>query len=122
MGHIQRADAATSGLADFVAAGAVNLVAGMSQSLYWTNMLVRSTDVGHVNVAEAKAHLSELVARAEAGETIQISRRGKPVAQLTSLTPARAPIDVAALRALTDSMPDCGVDSTVLTMRDEARY
>jgi hypothetical protein len=44
------------------------------------------------------------------------------VVQLTSLTPPWAPIDVAAMRALTDSMPDCGVDSTVLTMRDEARY
>jgi prevent-host-death family protein len=87
-----------------------------------TNMLVRRTAMGRVNLAEVKAHLSELVARAEAGESIQISRRGKPVAQLTSLTPPRTPIDVAAMRALTDSMPDCGVDSTVLTMRDETRY
>jgi prevent-host-death family protein len=78
--------------------------------------------MSHINLAEAKAHLSELVARVEAGEVIQISRRGKPVAQLTSLTPSREPIDVAAMRALTDSMPDCGVDSVVLTMRDEARY
>jgi prevent-host-death family protein len=78
--------------------------------------------MSHVDLAEAKAHLSEFVARAEAGEAIQISRRGKPVAQLTSLTTPRKPIDVAALRALTDSMPDCGVDSIVLTMRDEARY
>jgi prevent-host-death family protein len=78
--------------------------------------------MSHVTLAKAKAHLSELVARAEAGEAIQISRRGKPVALLTSLTPPRKPIDVAAMRALTDSMPDCGVDSVVLTMRDEARY
>jgi prevent-host-death family protein len=86
------------------------------------NILVRRTVMGRVNLAEAKAHLSELVARAETGESIQISRRGKPVAQLTSLTPPRQPIDVAAMRALTESMPDCGVDSTVLTMRDETRY
>jgi prevent-host-death family protein len=78
--------------------------------------------VSHVNLAEAKAHLSELVARAEAGEAIQISRRGKPVAQLTSLAPPREPIDVAAMRALTNSMPDSGVDSVVLAMRDEERY
>ena len=41
--------------------------------------------MGQVNPAAAKAELSALVARAEAGEAIQISRRGKPVAQLTSL-------------------------------------
>lgn len=39
--------------------------------------------MGQVNIAEAKAHLSDLVARAEAGETTQISRRGKPVAQIS---------------------------------------
>ncbi len=78
--------------------------------------------MGHVNLAEAKAHLSELVARAEAGESIQISRRGKPVAQLTSLSPPRKPLDVAAMRALVESMPKSDAESVVLTMRDEARY
>jgi prevent-host-death family protein len=32
--------------------------------------------------AEAKAHFSELLARAEAGEEIMIHRHGKPVAKL----------------------------------------
>jgi prevent-host-death family protein len=76
----------------------------------------------HVDLAKARAHLRELVARAESGEANQISRHGNPVAQLTSLTLPRKPIDVAAMRALTRSMPDCGVDGVVLTMRDEARY
>jgi hypothetical protein len=31
-----------------------------------------------VNLAEAKAHLSELVDRVEAGDSIDITRRGKP--------------------------------------------
>lgn len=35
-----------------------------------------------INLAEAKAHLSELVARAERGEHIEIMRRGKAVARL----------------------------------------
>lgn len=35
-----------------------------------------------VNVYEAKASLSRLVAAAETGETIVIARNGKPVAQL----------------------------------------
>jgi len=55
--------------------------------------------MAHVNLAEAKALLSELVARAEAGESRQISRRGKPVALLSGLTPPRKPLDVAAMRA-----------------------
>ena len=36
-----------------------------------------------VNVHEAKTHLSRLLARVEAGETIVISRAGEPVAVLS---------------------------------------
>jgi len=35
-----------------------------------------------VNIADAKAHLSRLVARVERGERIVIARAGKPVAEL----------------------------------------
>ncbi len=35
-----------------------------------------------INVAEAKAKLSELLARVEAGEEIIIARAGKPIARL----------------------------------------
>lgn len=35
-----------------------------------------------VPIAEAKAHLSSLLQRVEAGEEIVIARRGKPVARL----------------------------------------
>ncbi|OQW57468.1 MAG: hypothetical protein A4S17_04470 [Proteobacteria bacterium HN_bin10] len=38
-----------------------------------------------MNIAEAKAKLSELVARAEAGEEVVIARDGKPVIALTPL-------------------------------------
>jgi prevent-host-death family protein len=41
-----------------------------------------------LNVAEAKAKLSELIARAEAGEEVLIARAGKPV---VALTPAPKP-------------------------------
>lgn len=36
----------------------------------------------HVNMHEAKSRLSELVRRVEAGETVTIGRRGRPVAHL----------------------------------------
>lgn len=35
-----------------------------------------------VNIHQAKTHLSKLLARVEAGETIVIARAGKPVAEL----------------------------------------
>jgi prevent-host-death family protein len=38
-----------------------------------------------VNVAEAKAHLPELIERAANGETIVLSRHGKPRARLVPL-------------------------------------
>lgn len=52
-----------------------------------------------LNVHEAKARLSELLDRAERGETVVIARRNKPVAELRPLTPApgkmRRPIGLA---------------------------
>lgn len=38
-----------------------------------------------VNIHEAKTHLSRLLARVQAGETIVIARAGKPVAQLVPI-------------------------------------
>lgn len=76
-----------------------------------------------VNLADAKAHLSELVDRAEAGDSIEIARRGKPVAMLTSLPKARRRIDLAELRALTSTMSrpqEAG--GLVRAMRDADRY
>ena len=77
-----------------------------------------------VPLAEAKAHLSELVARAAAGDLVRITRRGRPVAQLTAISEERVPVDVAALRALTAGsapQPESAGDF-VRRMRDEDRY
>ena len=41
----------------------------------------------HMNIAKAKARLSELVALAESGEDVVISRGGKPVVRLNPVTP-----------------------------------
>ena len=57
-----------------------------------------------VNLAEAKARLSELVGRAEAGEDIRISRRGKPAVKLVPVAP-KEPFDWDALKAFTDTLP-----------------
>lgn len=42
-----------------------------------------------VNVHEAKTHLSRLLERVEAGETIVIARAGTPVARLVSVEAAQ---------------------------------
>ena len=77
-----------------------------------------------VNLADAKARLSELVDRAAAGDTVRIMRRGKPVAQITAIKTRRKSIDLAALRAMTDSMPRQRESARdfVRRLRDEDRY
>jgi len=76
-----------------------------------------------ISLAEAKAHLSELIDRVEAGETIDITRRGKPVARLVA-PDRRKPIDLAALQALTAEMPwsSESAGDFVRSMRDSDRY
>lgn len=56
-----------------------------------------------VTLAEAKAHLSELLKQIEAGEEVVITRRGQPVARLVGLEkPKKA---VGSLAAFRRSMP-----------------
>jgi prevent-host-death family protein len=77
-----------------------------------------------INLADAKAHLSELVDRVEAGDSISITRRGRAVAQLTSVTRPRARVNAAQLQALTATMPAQAESAAdlVRTMRDDDRY
>ena len=77
-----------------------------------------------VTVAEAKAHLSELIERAERGEPIQITRRGKLVARLTGVERRVKPIDLGMLRTVTGSQPIQlePARSWLRTVRDEERY
>ena len=77
-----------------------------------------------VNLADAKARLSELVERAAAGHPVRIIRRGKPVAQITAVGTPRKRIDPSALRALTDAMPRQPEPTRDLIrrMRDGGRY
>jgi prevent-host-death family protein len=80
--------------------------------------------VDPVNLADAKAHLSELVDRVEAGESIDITRRGKAVARLTAVSRPRKRVDKARLVALTASLSSAAASSAdlVRSMRDEDRY
>jgi prevent-host-death family protein len=76
------------------------------------------------SLAEAKARLSELVTRAVEGETVQITRRGKPVAQITAIEPPRQPIDLEALKAIRrlSHKQKESAGAFMRRMRDEERY
>jgi prevent-host-death family protein len=78
----------------------------------------------NISLAEAKAHLSELIEQVSNGDEFTITKRGKPVAQLTPILPKRKPIDFEALRRLTDSMPlqDQPAGEFMREMRDDYRY
>jgi prevent-host-death family protein len=82
-------------------------------------IIARGYDMDTISLADAKAHLSELIDRVEAGETIIIVRRGKPVAQLTAVARPRKRVD-----ALTETVPPQPQDaaSLVRSMRDGDRY
>lgn len=60
-----------------------------------------------INLADAKARLSEIVDRVEAGESIEIVRRGRPAARLVPASKKRElkPIDFEALRKLHEALP-----------------
>ena len=77
-----------------------------------------------INLADAKAHLSELVDRVAAGDSIEIMRRGKPIAKLSAATTPRKAIALSSLQQLTATMPPATSDAATLVraMRDEDRY
>jgi prevent-host-death family protein len=77
-----------------------------------------------VTVAKAKAHLSELVERAAKGETVCITRRGRPVAKIAPLAEPKKPVDVAMLRAITKDMSGQGetAGEFMRRLRDAERY
>jgi prevent-host-death family protein len=77
-----------------------------------------------ISLADAKAHLSELIDQVEGGASITITRRGKAVAQLTAVKQARKPVDATQLRSLSATMAPqspCAAD-LVRSMRDGDRY
>jgi prevent-host-death family protein len=77
-----------------------------------------------VSIAEAKAHFSELVERAESGETVRITRRGKPVARIVPEKQKKRRITLQEMRELTDKMREQPESAGVFMrrIRNESRY
>ncbi len=76
------------------------------------------------SLADAKARLSELIDKVEAGETVEITRRGKTVAKVVPAEKRLKPIDWDSLRRFTASQPmqKQGAGEFVRWMRDTDRY
>ncbi len=72
-----------------------------------------------VTTAEAKKHLSELLKRAQAGESITITRYGKAVATLNP--PKQAAPSMSEFRAKHGGVRRSATDE-LTRMRDEERY
>ena len=53
-----------------------------------------------MNLAQAKAQLSAVIDRVEAGETIEITRRGKVAARIVPVEAEKRAVDVGALCTL----------------------
>lgn len=74
-----------------------------------------------VNLATAKAQLSELIGRAENGEEVVITRHGRPVARVIPVTPVKQPVPLERLAELRKRLPPRKGSSAVelRKLRDE---
>jgi prevent-host-death family protein len=72
-----------------------------------------------VSVAEAKAHLSEIIQAAEAGEDIRITRHGQPVARLVAEKPVHdRPVDMERLRRIRAKSPRLSTSAVQIVRQD----
>ncbi len=74
-----------------------------------------------VSVADAKARLSEILARIEGGGEVVITRRGQPVARLSAIKSPKKPLDFDALDSLRARQAVARTSSVqmIRRMRDE---
>ena len=77
-----------------------------------------------VSVAEAKSHLSELIAAVEAGDEVVITKRGVPVATIVPRPRPKKKIDLDWLREMTKEIPYQEEDAGTFMrrVRDSDRY
>ena len=75
------------------------------------------------SISEAKVRLSAIVEQVNHGESVTLTKRGKPVARIVSLIepPPKPRLDLEQLRAFRATMPISPISSAVMIrkMRDE---
>ena len=76
-----------------------------------------------LNLAEAKARLSELTERVTHGDEVVITRHGKPVARIQHVRGKARRVDVAAFRKATMQQAEQTPSAELIReLRDGARY
>ncbi|HEY8720668.1 hypothetical protein [Pengzhenrongella sp.] len=77
-----------------------------------------------VSMLEAEAHLSTLICAVENGETVDITRRGRPVVTVSPLFAPKRSIDLAWLKVVADSMPlrAAAAGDLARELREASRY
>ena len=76
-----------------------------------------------LNLAEAKARLSELTDRVTHGDEVVITRHGKPVARIQQVRDKARHVDVAAFRRATAQQAEqAPAVAFIRELRDSARY
>lgn len=96
----------------------------MSFSVDRSERRSREYQMEAISLTYAKAHLSELVDRVEAGDSIDITSFGRPIARLTAIAKPRKPVDATLLQSLTAAMSPqlLAAGDLVCSMRDGDRY
>lgn len=76
--------------------------------------------MGAYSVAEAKAHLSEILREVEAGEEVTITRRGQPIATMRAAVKPPTAADWARIAAFRNTLPKSKLSAAkiVRQMRD----
>jgi len=74
-----------------------------------------------VSVAEAKAHLSQLLSRIEKGEEFVITRRGRPVARLKAERTAKIPVRSLAEFRTQIPRPETPATEVLAVLRENSR-
>lgn len=86
-------------------------------------MVIKAFNMQTVNVANAKAHLSQLLDQVESGEAITITRNGRPIATLQPLYAQKKPLNLARLDAVRSKLPPATQSSVELIRQlRESRY
>ena len=75
-----------------------------------------------VTMSRFRENLSSYLDAAENGQTITITRRGRPSATLAAAGGRGEPLDLGALRAFRDSLSVRLDDSVVVRAREDERY
>lgn len=70
-----------------------------------------------ISVVQAKARFSEILAKVESGQDVLITRRGAPVARLSSVESTRHPMKLDAIDAFRKTLPQARERSADLIRR-----